>query len=333
MTSTWTVLLVVALPALAGANVPAPSLQAAGTSSQSSNKEHPAVRPVCGSLAACTAEALTMPIDIAKVRMQLAPSDSKLGFSETMSSIVKSEGTGALFKGLKPALLRQASYQGLKMYLYEPIRDAVLDKTTPEVDKGKVGPKLWQMILAGGLAGAIGTFLTSPTDLIKIRMQSGVAYGGVIDALLSIVAASGVLSLWDGWQPNVQRSFIVNAAELATYDYFKQLLLKAKIFGDGLLVHTLASSGAGLVAALCSTPVDRAKTLLMTDRAKYGSVFSCLAKIASEDGLSGLYKGFLATWMRLGPWAFLFFVCFEQFRALAVGIQERLEAPAAAKRK
>ena len=77
----------------------------------------------------------------------------------------------------------------------------------------------------------------------------------------------------------------------------------------------------------------RRSTLLMTDRAKYGSVFSCLAKIASEDGLSGLYKGFLATWMRLGPWAFLFFVCFEQFRALAVGIQERLEAPAAAKRK
>ena len=36
-----------------------------------------------------------------------------------------------------------------------------------------------------------------------------------------------------------------------------------------------------------------------------------------QGGLSGLYQGFLATWMRLGPWAFLFFVCFEQFRALA----------------
>ena len=30
-------------------------------------KEHPIVRPVCGALAACTAEALTMPIDITKV--------------------------------------------------------------------------------------------------------------------------------------------------------------------------------------------------------------------------------------------------------------------------
>ena len=248
--------------------------------------------------------------------MQLA-SDSSLGFIGTMGAISEKDGAGALFKGIKPALLRQASYQGLKMYLYEPIRDAVLKATTPEGQEG-AEPKLWQMILAGGLAGAIGTFLTSPTDLIKIRMQSGVQYGGVVDAFMSITAASGVLSLWDGWAPNVQRSFIVNAAELATYDYFKQLLLRAKIFGDGLLVHTLASSGAGLVAAVASTPIDRAKTLLMTDRSAYGSVFACLIKMGREGGLSGLYQGFLATWMRLGPWAFLFFVCFEQFRALAL---------------
>ena len=64
----------------------------------------------------------------------------------------------------------------------------------------------------------------------------------------------------------MQRSFIVNAAELATYDFFKQKLIRARVFGDGLLVHTLASSGAGLVAALASTPVDRAKTLLMTNK-------------------------------------------------------------------
>ena len=127
-----------------------------------------------------------------------------------------------------------------------------------------------------------------------------------------------MLSLWDGWAPNVQRSFIVNAAELATYDYFKQMLLKMKVFGDGLLVHTIASSMAGFVAALASTPVDRAKTLLMTRGAEYGgNMVSCLLKIAQDDGLAGLYRGFLATWMRIGPWAFLFFVCFEQFRALA----------------
>ena len=83
-------------------------------------------------------------------------------------------------------------------------------------------------------------------------------------------------------------------------------------------MHTIASSLAGLVAAIASTPVDRAKTLLMTDRATYGSVFACLLTIAQKSGLPGLYQGFIATWLRLGPWAFLFFVCFEQFRAAAL---------------
>lgn len=289
-------------------------------------EEHPLIRPVCGALAACTAEALTMPIDMTKVRMQIAK-DTSLSFVGTMADISSTEGVGALFKGLKPALLRQASYQGLKMYLYEPIRDAVLTATTPEGEEGGE-PKLWQMILAGGLAGGIGTFLTSPTDLIKIRMQSGVQYGGVIDALTSIAASTGVLSLWDGWAPNVQRSFIVNAAELATYDYFKQMLLKYKFFRDApaLLVHTLASSGAGLVAAIASTPVDRAKTLLMTNKGMYSSVFACLIKLYNENGLAGLYQGFLATWMRLGPWAFLFFVVFEQLRGAALRLTEDKKA-------
>lgn len=38
-------------------------------------REHPLVRPVCGALASCTAEACTMPIDVAKVRMSCMPHD------------------------------------------------------------------------------------------------------------------------------------------------------------------------------------------------------------------------------------------------------------------
>ena len=134
--------------------------------------------------------------------MQLA-TDSQVGFLAMLGLIVKDEGSAALFRGLKPALLRQASYQSVKMFLYEPIRDAVLKATTPEGQED-AEPQLWQMIIAGGVAGGIGTFLTSPTDLIKVRMQSGVKYDGVVDACLQIVSTSGVLSLWDGWAPNVQ---------------------------------------------------------------------------------------------------------------------------------
>ena len=58
--------------------------------------------------------------------------------------------------------------------------------------------------------------------------------------------------------------------------------------------------------------VDRAKTMLMAGSG--GTMLSCLQSMAAERGVAGLFQGFLATWMRLGPWAFVFFVVYEQLR-------------------
>ncbi len=44
------------------------------------------------------------------------------------------------------------------------------------------------------------------------------------------------------------------------------------------------------------------------------TMLSCLQSMAAERGVAGLFQGFLATWMRLGPWAFVFFVVYEQLR-------------------
>ena len=64
-------------------------------------------------------------------------------------------------------------------------------------------------------------------------------------------------------------------------------------------------------------PISRRDFMGGVGIALSGSLLACLVKIARSKGLAGLYQGFLATWMRLGPWAFLFFVCFEQYRATA----------------
>ena len=191
-------------------SLPQPTLTASAGGAARKD-EHPLIRPVSGGLASCTAEICTLPIDRTKVMMQIA-TDSK-GLVGTMRNVIEKEGAGALFKGAKPALLRQASYQSIKMALYEPIRDAVMRATS---DDPNADPTLWQMILAGGIAGAVGTFLTSPTDLVKVRMQSGASYDSVSAAFADVYKDGGLTGLWAGWVPNCQRSFIVNAAELAT---------------------------------------------------------------------------------------------------------------------
>jgi hypothetical protein len=84
--------------------------------------------------AAGIAEALTMPVDFAKVRLQLQQNSSALRYRGMMDCIVttaRTDGPGALFVGCGPALARQMGYTGLSFLLYEPIRNGLSTKGKP----------------------------------------------------------------------------------------------------------------------------------------------------------------------------------------------------------
>lgn len=63
-----------------------------------------------------------------------------------------------------------------------------------------------------------------------------------------------------------------------------------------LHVCKLAGAGAGVVTAICTTPLDVLKTRLMTQGAKktYSGPFDCLSRILKEEGASALFKVGLA---------------------------------------
>lgn len=92
----------------------------------------------------------------------------------------------------------------------------------------KADPKeqslLWK-IAVGVVAGGLGNFVATPTDLVKIRMvndHQGLRYSGLIDAFKKIYAEEGgFIALYKGCGPNTTRAAVVGAAELATYDKFK----------------------------------------------------------------------------------------------------------------
>lgn len=48
-------------------------------------------------------------------------------------------------------------------------------------------------------------------------------YNGSVDCYKKIVASDGVTGLWVGVVPNIMRNSVINAAELASYDQFKQM--------------------------------------------------------------------------------------------------------------
>jgi len=74
----------------------------------------------------------------------------------------QAEGVGALWKGIEPALWRQASYGSLRYGLYSPIKDVVAPGV-PKQDMG-IGTK----ILAGGLSGTLAQAVANPCDVVKV---------------------------------------------------------------------------------------------------------------------------------------------------------------------
>ncbi|CAH0477307.1 unnamed protein product [Peronospora belbahrii] len=306
-------------------------------------------RFLAGGMASATAELLTLPIDITKVRLQAQRSGSTIGGKPVVyyngmvhaaQTIIKHEGPGALWNGATPALLRQVSYTSICMVLYEPLRNAFGANVAHSIN-GEV--PFINKCFAGGCAGIIGISIANPVDVIKVRMQadrSGKLYRGVSDAFGVIYQREGMRGFLRGMPPNIQRGFIVNAAELGTYDHSKELLISSGLFKEGMLAHTGASCVAGFAGAAASNPIDVVKTRLMSQSTDasgkelhYKGMMDCMRKTFNEGGASAFYKGFIPNWMRKAPWCIVFFVMYEKYRAAWVPSDElqtvRLPASAA----
>lgn len=188
---------------------------------------------LCSAFAACFAEFCTIPLDTAKVRLQLqrksAAADGGTvpkyrGLLGTVVTIAREEGLSALWKGIVPGLQRQCIYGGLRIGLYDPVK-------TFFVGSAFIGDvPLYYKVLAALITGALAIAVANPTDLVKVRLQAegklptGVPrrYSGALNAYYTIVRQEGLGALWTGLGPNLARNAIINAAELASYDQVKQ---------------------------------------------------------------------------------------------------------------
>ncbi|XP_038065028.1 mitochondrial uncoupling protein 4-like [Patiria miniata] len=289
--------------------------------------------------AATVAETVTYPLDLTKTRLQLqgehaaarhygatAEAVPYRGMVRTAMGVVQEEGLLKLWQGVTPAIYRHIVYTGCRMGAYEYIRENVLHRNAD----GNFA--VWKAALAGMLAGVIGQFIASPTDLVKVQMQMEgrrVLEGkpprvkSAFRAFSNILREGGVPGLWKGWAPNVQRAALVNMGDLATYDLSKHFLLRHTKLTDNWLTHSLASCCSGLVAASLSTPADVIKTRVMnqpTDPSGrgllYRSSIDCLLKCVHNEGFWTLYKGFFPIWARMAPWSLTFWVSYEEVRRL-----------------
>ncbi|KAK4758345.1 hypothetical protein SAY87_019646 [Trapa incisa] len=305
-----------------------------------------------GGIASIVAGCTTHPLDLIKVRMQLqgeplrAPVPATnpalqpaLAFNSAHAAalpvaaqarpgpisvgigIVRAEGAAALFSGVSATMLRQTLYSTTRMGLYDVLKQKWTDQESNTMPLGR-------KIAAGLVAGGVGAAVGNPADVAMVRMQADGRlpaaqrrnYRSVADAITSMARQEGVASLWRGSSLTVNRAMIVTASQLATYDQVKEAILQKGLMADGLGTHVTASFSAGFVAAVASNPVDVIKTRVMNMKVEpgkappYDGALDCALKTVRAEGPMALYKGFIPTISRQGPFTVVLFVTLEQVR-------------------
>ncbi|XP_029556447.1 kidney mitochondrial carrier protein 1 isoform X2 [Salmo salar] len=237
------------------------------------------------------------------------------GMFHALFKIGKEEGIKALYSGISPALLRQASYGTIKIGTYNTLKRLFV--THPEDETMVIN------VFCGVVSGVLSSSLANPTDVVKIRMQAqgSLLQGSMMSNFINIYQTEGTRGLWRGVIPTAQRAAIVVGVELPVYDITKKHLIKSGTMGDTILTHFISSFTCGLAGALASNPVDVVRTRMMNQRVlsgnpMYKGTLDGLMQTWKNEGFFALYKGFWPNWLRLGPWNIIFFITFEQLKKL-----------------
>ena len=248
---------------------------------------------ICVQLAAGIAETITFPIDYVKTHIQL---------NTTKKSIIKDIKIKNIYNGLSPSLKRHMTYTTLRINIYDNIRQYNFSSN-----------EIINKICVGGISGGVAQLVASPFDLLKIRHMTGDK-----ETLTNIVKREGLRKLWRGATPNVSRAILVNLGELSTYDLIKHNIKSTfNIKEEDMRLHIVSSLFSGLAATVCCTPADVVKSRLMVNNTKYKGVYDCVRKTIAEEGILGMYRGFVPIYLRLAPWQIIFWTSYEKFRAEA----------------
>ncbi|KAJ7391909.1 hypothetical protein OS493_016205 [Desmophyllum pertusum] len=179
---------------------------------------------LCGLGAGVTeAVVIVCPMETVKVKFihdQTQPNPRFKGFFSGVSTIVKTEGLGGVYKGLTATVIKQGTNQMIRFFVYSNLKNH-LQGGDPSVDIGSV-----RTFIIGGIAGAASVFGNTPVDVVKTRMQGLDAhkYKNTLDCVMRIIKYEGLKAFYKGTVPRLGRVCFDVAFVFTFYENVMKLL-------------------------------------------------------------------------------------------------------------
>lgn len=237
----------------------------------------------------------------------------------TFTQITNLNGLPGLYRGLSASLLRQVTYSTTRFGIYDYLKSSLPPDQV----------RTLSLIAIASISGFIGGVAGNPADILNVRMQHDAAlslhqrrnYKGLVDGLVTMTTEEGWKGLFRGVWPNSIRATLMTAAQLASYDTFKQLLITYASLRDNLSAHLTASFLAGFVATTFCSPFDVIKTRIMSSKETKGLTRS-MVELYRSEGIRWIFRGWVPSFTRLGPQTIATFLFLEQHKKIYRELKE-----------
>lgn len=251
------------------------------------------------------------PFDTIKVKLQSQPTPlpgqlpKYSGAIDAVKQTLAAEGPRGLYKGMGAPLATVAAFNAV-LFTVRGQMETLL--------RSEPGAPLTvsQQVIAGAGAGVAVSFLATPTELIKCRLQAqgagaaaeaggavtaALKYSGPMDVAKQVLRSEGgARGLFKGLFPTMAREVPGNAAMFGVYEALKQY------FAGGTDTSGLSRGSLMLAGGLAGGafwgsvyPTDVIKSVIQIDdykNPKYSGSIDAFKKILKSEGIGGLYKGF-----------------------------------------
>ncbi|KAH9477418.1 Amino-acid transporter arg-13 [Psilocybe cubensis] len=300
-----------------------------------------------GSAAGMVSKVFEHPFDLTKVRLQSQVLDSTARFSgpiDCLTQTWKKEGVRGLYRGL-PAPVVGAMAENASLFVAYGEFQNVIRRVTNRTSDEKL--PLYHLALAAAGAGAVTSFILTPIELVKCKMQVQMlvpataspatprSLPGPFSILFSVIRTTGLRGLWLGQTGTLIRETGGTAAWFGTKEYIAGVLLARRrrleesSGASGQTSMTLrpwesALSGACAGAAFnfALFPADTVKSAMQTaeelrpagasaPKPTFGGTFMAMYR---AQGIKGLYAGCGITVARSIPSSAIIFLIYDGLR-------------------
>lgn len=259
-----------------------------------------------GGISAIISRTTTAPLELFKLQRQ----NSFMPHS-TLRAVFKKEGFRYLWKGNGVNCIRAFPQFSINYAVFEYSKTHLF---------GSIENRQRRHFFAGGLSGMTALLCMYPLETIRSRLSLQICHNHY-DSLKHAINKMSFKDLYRGLGMSLIGFGPYNALNFSFYFYLLSHFEKMNLNKSGQKL--LAGGLSGILAVTITYPSDLIRRRLQLqgfDQAvpHYSGIIDCVTKIIRYEGYRGIYRGLLATYIKLFPTAAIqFWVigrCNEEFK-------------------